>query len=176
MIGWQGGIHFFVHTRSELSIYQSYARPPTSCRSKNCKIPFTLPPPNLIPVLVFVIKVLSWIRPQSLNQTTPPFIWFYFDKILKIFYQRKQDWAMQNEGRSLGIFFVGVFLLLFLVSFLFLMCIFFFVFAPFVFCFCAFFAPYFALHFTSLSKSNCFFPMLNRIYARPKFSNVKHYY
>ena len=148
VIGWLGGIHFFVHTRSELSIYQSYARPPTSCRSKNCKIPFTLPPPpNLIPVLVFVIKVLSWIRPQSLNQTTPPFIWFNYDKILKIFYQRKQDWAMQNEGRSLGIFFVGVFLLLFLVSFLFLMCIFFLRFCSFCFLFlrffCALFCPAF---------------------------------
>ena len=143
---------------------------------KIVKFPSHCSPPNLIPVLVFVIKVISWIRPQSLNQTTPPFIWFYFDKILKIFYQRKQDWAMQNEGRSLGIFFVGVFYCFFWWVFYFWCAFFFFVFAPFVFCFCAFFAPYFALHFTSLSKSNCFFPMLNRIYARPKFSNVKHYY
>ena len=49
-------LYFFFrpHSGSELSIYPSYDRPAASLRLKNCKIPFTLPPPNLISVLVHV--------------------------------------------------------------------------------------------------------------------------
>ena len=67
-------LYFFFrpHSGSELSIYPSYDRPAASLRLKNCKIPFTLPPPNLISVLVHVIKVLSWIRsiPRSTGTGT----------------------------------------------------------------------------------------------------------